>query len=74
MTSVMVGGLVRLGVSAFWDTGTTWDYGERLGDQRFRHGVGGGVFAQAPLIRLNVDVANNLEGDTRVHFGFGFRF
>lgn len=74
VTNVMVGGLVRLGVAAFWDTGTTWDHGQRLGDQRFRHGVGGGVFAQAPLIRLNVDVANNLEGDTRVHFGFGFRF
>lgn len=74
MTSVLTGSIVRLGFTAFWDTVAVWDYGEKLSGQRFHHGVGAGVYLQAPLVRLNLDVGNNLEGNTRVHFGLGFRF
>ena len=74
VTSVLTGSIVRLGLTAFWDTAAVWDYGDTLGDQKFHHGVGGGVYLQAPLVRLNLDVGNNLEGNTRVHFGLGFRF
>ncbi|NKB89503.1 MAG: BamA/TamA family outer membrane protein [Acidobacteria bacterium] len=74
ITSVMTGSIARVGLVAFWDTAATWDHGESMGDQPFHHGVGGGVYLQAPLVRLNLDVGNNLEGDTRVHVGLGFRF
>ncbi len=74
ITSVMTGSIVRLGFTAFWDTAAAWDYGDTLGGQRFHHGVGAGVYLQAPLVQLNLDVGNNLEGNTRVHFGLGFRF
>jgi len=74
ITSVLTGSIARVGFTAFWDTAAVWDYGEKLGGQRFHHGVGAGVYLQAPLVRLNLDVGNNLEGNTRVHFGLGFRF
>lgn len=74
VTSVLTGSIVRVGFAAFWDTAAVWDYGDSLSGQRFHHGVGVGVYVQAPLVRLNVDVGNNLEGSTRVHFGLGFRF
>jgi len=74
ITSVLTGSIVRLGFTAFWDTAAAWDYGDSLGGQRFHHGVGAGVYLQAPLVQLNLDVGNNLEGNTRVHFGLGFRF
>jgi outer membrane protein assembly factor BamA len=74
ITGVMTGSIARFGFVAFWDTAAAWDHGDALGDQRFHHGVGGGIYLQAPLVRLNLDVGNNLEGSTRVHFGLGFRF
>jgi len=74
ITSVLTGSIARVGFTVFWDTAAVWDYGEKLGGQRFHHGVGAGVYLQAPLVRLNLDVGNNLEGNTRVHFGLGFRF
>ncbi len=74
VTSVLTGSIARVGFSAFWDTAAAWDHSETFGGQRFHHGVGAGVYLQAPLVRLNVDVGNNLEGSTRVHVGVGFRF
>ena len=74
ITGVLTGSIARVGLVAFWDTAAVWDYGDSLGGQKFHHGVGGGVYVQAPLVRLNLDVGNNLEGNTRVHFGLGFRF
>ena len=66
--------VVRVGVTAFWDIGTAYSYGLPISRAQFENGVGAGVFLVAPLVRLNLDVANNLEGDTRVHFGLGFSF
>ncbi len=66
--------IARLGFTAFWDIGTAYSYGLPISRAQFENGVGAGVFLVAPLVRLNLDVANNLEGDTRVHFGLGFRF
>ena len=74
ITSVLTGSIARVGFTAFWDTAAAWDHGDSLSGQRFHHGVGAGVYLQAPLVRLNLDVGNNLEGSTRVHFGLGFRF
>jgi outer membrane protein assembly factor BamA len=67
-------GLGRAGFTLFWDTAAVWDHGGSVSDAPFHHGVGGGVFLQVPIVRLNLDVGNDLEGSTRVHFGLGFRF
>ena len=67
-------GVARLGFTVFWDIGTAYSYGLPISRAQFENGVGAGVFLVAPLVWLNLDVANNLEGDTRMHFGLGFRF
>jgi hypothetical protein len=33
-----------------------------------------GLFVTAPLVRLNLDVGNDLDGHTRLHFSTGFSF
>lgn len=68
------GAIGRLGVVVFWDTATAWDDAASLSSAPLHHGVGVGAFAHAPLVRLNLDVASDTQGNTRVHFGFGFRF
>lgn len=68
------GAIGRFGVVAFWDTATVWDDAGSRSSALVRNGVGAGLFAQAPLVRLNLDVASDTQGSTRVHFGFGFRF
>ena len=67
-------GLGRAGLTAFWDMAAVWDHGTAVADAPLNHGVGGGVFLQVPVLRLNLDVGTNLEGDTRFHVGLGFRF
>ncbi len=59
----------RAGVSAFVDVGAVYDKGERLADQRFDRGFGGGVWLAATVIRLNLVVAHGVGAGTRVHFG-----
>ena len=64
----------RFGVKAFVDAGTTWDAGERLADQRFDRGIGGGVYVGATAFTGGIDVAWPREGKPRVHVGFGVTF
>ena len=59
----------KAGVRAFVDIGTIYGKGERLADQHFSRGVGAGVWFAATVLRLNLDVAHGIGGDTRVHFG-----
>ena len=40
----------RLGVLAFYDTGATWNYGQRWRDAGREEGVGGGVFLVQPVL------------------------
>ena len=67
-------GIGKIGVSAFVDTGTVWDYGQRLVDQPWRQGVGGSVWFSAAFIRINVAVAHGIGASTRVHFGANVTF
>ncbi|HLG58079.1 MAG TPA: FtsQ-type POTRA domain-containing protein [Vicinamibacterales bacterium] len=62
------------GVKGFIDAGTTWASGERMSDQRFERGIGGGVYMGAAVFILNLDVAWPEEGNPRVHFGLGVSF
>ena len=64
----------RFGVKGFVDAGTTWDAGERLGDQRFDRGIGGGVYFGATAVTANVDVAWPETGKPRVHVALGVSF
>jgi len=47
----------RFGVKGFFDAGTVYGTGQKLSDQRFDRGIGGGVFFTATIIRAGLDVA-----------------
>lgn len=66
--------IAKAGVSAFIDIGTVYDKGQRLADQRFSKGVGGGVWLTAAFFRLNLVVAHGIGAGTRVHFGTAISF
>jgi outer membrane protein assembly factor BamA len=72
ITSPMNAG--KLGVTIFADTGTTYLHGQHLRTAQFRTGAGAGFFFIATIFQLNVDVASNLSGGTRVHVSSGFQF
>ena len=64
----------KAGVSAFVDVGTVYDKGERLSDQHFSRGYGGGVWFAAAFVHLNLVVAHGVGAGTRVHFGTTLSF
>ena len=64
----------KMGLMAFVDSGAVYAKGERLGDQTFRHGVGGGVWFSAAFVRFNVAVAHGIGASTRVHVGGSLSF
>ena len=67
----------KFGVSAFVDIGTIYNKGQRLSDQHFQRGVGGGVWFSAAFVRLILYVAHGAHGvggETRVHFGTSVAF
>ena len=66
--------LTRLGVAVFADTGTVYGAGDTIDGALWDTGVGAGVFIQAPLIGLRLDVARGLGSGTRVHFSLGTTF
>jgi hypothetical protein len=59
----------KLGLNAFFDAGTVYDHRQRVADQRFDKGVGGGVWVSAAFFRLNVAIARGIGSGTRAHFG-----
>ena len=66
--------MARFGNSVFMDAGTTYDKGERFGDQKLEKGVGAGIWATAPLFRIGFSVARGLGSGTRVHIAAGLTF
>jgi hypothetical protein len=72
ITSVMR--LTRFGVVAFYDTGSTWDDGQRWQDRGREEGVGAGIFLINPLIQFQFSVARGLGRSTRVHVSTGVSF
>jgi outer membrane protein assembly factor BamA len=64
----------RFGLKAFVDTGTVWDNGQRLRDQAFERGVGGGVYLGAAAFVADFDVGWPEGGKPKVHFGLGVSF
>jgi outer membrane protein assembly factor BamA len=64
----------QLGVSAFVDTGTAYDHGERLADQAWEVGYGGSVWVTLTAFRMSLAVAHGQGASTRVHFAAGVSF
>jgi len=64
----------RFGVKGFVDAGTVWSAGQRLSDQPWDRGIGGGVYFGATALMLDVDVAWPEQGNPRVHVSFGVTF
>jgi outer membrane protein assembly factor BamA len=64
----------KLGVRAFIDAAAVYDAGERVQDQQFSRGIGGGVWFAATVIRVAVDVAHGSNGATRVQVSSGLGF
>jgi outer membrane protein assembly factor BamA len=66
--------IAKFGANAFVDVATVYDTGERLGDQTFEQGVGGGVWFSAAFFRTSLVVAHGIGAGTRVHFGLTLSF
>jgi outer membrane protein assembly factor BamA len=65
----------RFGFKTFVDYGTVYPHGEKLSDQAFDRGIGGGVFLTATVFRMGLDVAWPKGGSSpRWHFGLGVTF
>lgn len=64
----------RFGVKAFVDWGTIYATGEKLSDQTFERGIGGGLYLHLTILSLSLDVARSDTGNTRFHFGMGVTF
>ena len=66
--------LARFGTNIFVDVCTAYDKGQRFSDQAVKKGIGGGVWATAPLFQVSLMVAHGIGSDTRLHFGAGISF
>jgi len=64
----------KVGVSAFFDAGSAYDYGQRFRDQPIYKGIGGSGWATMGPLRLALSVAHGLGATTRVNFGGGLSF
>jgi outer membrane protein assembly factor BamA len=64
----------RLGVKAFTDLGAVWNRGERLVDQQWSRGIGGGAFLTLTAFTAGLDVAWNESGHARWHLTLGVKF
>jgi outer membrane protein assembly factor BamA len=64
----------RLGVKLFGDLGATYDAGQKMGDQVFRWGYGGGVFLNATVFSFGVDLGwREGRGTPNAHVQLGVR-
>jgi outer membrane protein assembly factor BamA len=64
----------RYGLNVFVDTGAAYDYGNNLGDARFRYGTGVGFWIFAAMIGFKVEAGYDFDESVKIHFSTGFRF
>ncbi len=64
----------RFGVKIFADYGAAYPNGQKLADQTFDLGIGGGAYLHLTLISLGLDVAKGRGGDWHFQFGMGVTF
>jgi outer membrane protein assembly factor BamA len=66
--------VATFGASAFVDAATAYDKGQIFRDQRFRRGIGAGLWASAAVFRISLMFAHGMGAGNRVHFAAGFTF
>jgi len=64
----------RFGVKVFTDAGTAYATGEKLADQTFERGYGGGVYFHLTILSLSLDAAKSRDHKLQWHFGLGVTF
>ena len=64
----------RAGASLFVDTGAVYDHDTAFRDASRRTGVGGGLFFNAAVFKLDLAVARGLDRGWRLHVSAGLRF
>ena len=64
----------RFGVKIFADYGAAYPNGQKLADQTFDLGIGGGAYMHLTLISLGLDVAKGRGGGWHFQFGMGVTF
>lgn len=64
----------RFGIKVFADYGAAYPHGQKLADQTFDLGIGGGAYLHLTLISLGLDVAKGRGGDWHFQFGMGVTF
>jgi len=66
--------VARVGLHFFYDTGTVYDYGDKLRDATWYEGAGVGGFFRVFFITVRADVGWNLRGGTRFHIASKMKF
>lgn len=64
----------RFGVNAFVDTGAVSRHPDRVREESFRTGIGGGVWLTATALHMGLSVGRGLGSSTRVHFSAGVSY
>ncbi len=64
----------KTGFRVFYDAGTVYDKGQRYADQTLKRGYGAGLFLNAAVFQINLDVAHGQGAGTRFLVGGGFSF
>jgi len=64
----------KIGISGFADVAAAYDNGEDIRRQKFKQGVGGGVWFSAAMLRFETMIARGIGGSTRAHFQLSLPF
>ena len=64
----------RVGLHVFYDTGTVYNFGEKLRDATWYEGAGFGGFFRIFFITVRADVGWDLRGGTRFHIASKMKF
>lgn len=64
----------KTGLRVFADAGTAYDKGQRYEDQTLQRGYGAGLFFNAAVFQMTIDVAHGKGAGTRFRVGGGFSF
>ena len=64
----------RFGVKAFVDWGTIYAVGDKLSDQAFERGIGGGAYLHLTIVSLSLDVARSRHRQHPVPLRHGSHF
>ena len=64
----------RFGVKAFVDWGTIYGVGDKLADQTFDRGIGGGAYLHLTVVSMSLDVARSADRQHALPLRMGVTF